>query len=88
MIAFLKKYGLQYHLSQGLIAFALCLTLYFNLLHPNIEKDVARMKTYLVYKDYKVTAEVSQKIKDKHEKIVRHIRKETNVIREHEKKGE
>ncbi len=44
MIAFLKKYGLQYHLTQGLIAFALCFTLYLNLLHPNLNKDVKHIE--------------------------------------------
>jgi len=44
MLAFLKKYGLHYHLSQGILAFLLCLALYFNLLHPNIDKDVQRLE--------------------------------------------
>lgn len=44
MIAFLKKYGKQYHLSQGILAFLLCLVLYFTLLHPNIDRDVQRLE--------------------------------------------
>ena len=46
------------------------------------------MKTYLVYKDYQMTSEQSQRIKDKHERVTLKIKTEADLIRKHEKEGQ